>query len=248
MIRPTLEERVARLERVLSRKDEFLGFGKLKAKEEEDFVAKMYKQYPSMKRVFGSFKSNKKDDATFHVILTAPDERPYNGMFFVISTKGGRKDVYVNANDKYNTLLGGLKNLDIDKDLNKIAGFIMQTLRNEDSSSNESRRYRRRCKNEEVSLTTFDCESLKQMVEDNLDDLPECEIDITDDNADYGHVNVGIYNPDYITDYDIIANDVDSFEIINDDKKLGEADSLDDAADMLCDHFMDNYINGKFKK
>ena len=41
MIRLTLEERVARLERLLTRKDEFLGFGKLKAKEENDFVDKM---------------------------------------------------------------------------------------------------------------------------------------------------------------------------------------------------------------
>ena len=103
-----------------------------------------------------------------------------------------------------------------------------------------------KCKNESLPFTTEDCKSLKQIIEDGLDDLPECEIDITDDNADYGYINIGVYNPNYITDYDIIQEDVNSFKVINNDNTL-EADSLDDAASMLCDHFIENYVNGKFE-
>ena len=244
MIRLTLEERVARLERLLTRKDEFLGFGKLKAKEENDFVDKMFKKYPSMRDVFGSYKASKKDDATFHIVLQAPDKRPYNGMTFIISTKGGRKEAYVNASDKYNNVLGGYRNLNIDTDMNKIAGFIMQTLQNA-GSSNESRR-RRRFKS--VAMTTFDCETVAQMIEDSMDDLPEIEVSVNDDNADYGFVNVEFGNPGYVTDYNIIADDIDKFKVENENKSVGTAKSLEDATDIVCDHFMDNYINGKFKK
>lgn len=117
----------------------------------------------------------------------------------------------------------------------------------------ESKLYNsRKCKNESLPFTTEDSESLRQIIEDRLDSLHECEIgcqfeiDITDDNADYGYLNIGIYNPNYITDYDIVQEDVNSFKVINNDDTL-EADSLDDAAHMLCDHFIENYVNGKFQ-
>ena len=111
----------------------------------------------------------------------------------------------------------------------------------------ESKLYKsRKCKNESLPFTTEDCKSVKQIIEDGLDDLPECEIDITDDNADNGYLNIGIYNPNYVTDYDIVQEDVNSFKVINNDNTL-EADSLDDAAYMLCDHFIENYVNGKFE-
>ena len=86
------------------------------------------------------------------------------------------------------------------------------------------------------------------MLEDCFDDLPEVEVDITDDNSDYGFINVGLYNPEYITSYDIIVNDTKSVEIEHEDKKVGTAKSIEDAADMLADHFMEDYINGKYNK
>lgn len=244
MRRFTLEERVARLERILYRKNEFLGIGKLRAKDEEAFIKKLFDAYESLPKIFGSYKSNKKKDAPFHIVLTA-NNKPYNGISFIISTKNDRKDVYVNATDSSGATLGVIKNLNIDTDSNKIASFILNTLSNNSDSSNESKQRR---KYENVPLTTFDCESIKQMLEDCFDDLPEIEIDVTDDNSDYGFVNVGIYNPEYVTSYDIIVNDAKSVEIEHEDKKVGTAKSIEDAADMLADHFMEDYINGKYNK
>lgn len=105
-----------------------------------------------------------------------------------------------------------------------------------------------RCKNEGVPLTSFDCELIKQMLEDYFDDLPEIEVDVTDDNSDYGFINVGIYNPEYITSYDIIVNDTRYVEVDHEDKKIGTARSIEDATDMLADHFMEDYMNGKYSK
>ena len=131
----TLEDRISRLENVLQqRKDELFGFSKLKASEESDFVSKLYGLDSRFVDLFGQYKSSKKDGSTFHVVLSAPNKKPYYGMYFIITTKGGRKDVYITANDKANNQIDILDKLNIDKDVNKIKNFIVKNLNRVDES------------------------------------------------------------------------------------------------------------------
>lgn len=242
-----LEKRIRKLESAL--KNEFLGlFDKPKRADEKEWVSKLFTKFPSLKRALSSNDTSVdrlSEKKPFHLILTTRD-RKYNGMYFIISTKGGRDDMYCTAFDKNDLKLSGLSKFNLDKEMNKCATFIIQTLQ---SNANEQlRRNKQRRKYENVPLTTFDCETIQQIIEDDFDDLPEIKVDVTDDNADYGFINVGIYNDEYLTDYDIIVNDATSVEVSQNDKKIGEADSLEDAADLLANHFMKNYINGKYNK
>lgn len=96
---------------------------------------------------------------------------------------------------------------------------------------------------ENLMLSTFDCESLVNMLTKELRNLRECKIEYSDDNADYGFINLGIYNPKYITSYNIIANDYNSFEI-NDENNhyVGKVDSFKKIAKLIADHFRNNFI------
>lgn len=243
----TFEERLSRLERLMkvrTSKNEFLGlFNKPKRSEERGWLDKLFKKYPSLENEleYSMRPESFKEDKPFHLQLKTRDKKKYNGISFVITTKGGRSDMYCTAFDMSNKMIDSLPKFNLDKDLNLCAKFILQTLQR----MNESKS---RCKNEGVPLTSFDCELVKQMLEDYFDDLPEIEVDVTDDNSDYGFINVGIYNPEYITSYDIIVNDTRSVEVDHEDKKIGTARSIEDAADMLADHFMDDYMNGKYSK
>ena len=243
----TIEERLSRLERLMkvrTPKNEFLGlFDKPKRKEEKGWLDKLFKKYPSLESEleYGMRPESFKEDKPFHLQLMARDKKKYNGISFLITTKGGRGDMYCTAFDRSNTMIDQLPKFHLDKDLNLCAKFILQTLQH----MNESKV---RCKNEGVPLTSFDCELIKQMLEDYFDDLPEIEVDVTDDNSDYGFINVGIYNPEYITSYDIIVNDTRSVEVDHEDKKIGTARSIEDATDMLADHFMEDYMNGEYSK
>lgn len=243
----TIEERLSRIERLMkvrTPKNEFLGlFNKPKRKEEKGWLDKLFKKYPSIENVLerDMRPESFKEDKPFHMQLKARDKKKYNGLHFVITTKGGRSDMYCSAFDQNNKLIDILPKFNLDKDLNLCAKFILQILRR----MNESKA---RCKNEGVPLTSFDCELIKQMLEDYFDDLPEIEVDVTDDNSDYGFINVGIYNPEYVTSYDIIVNDTRSVEVDHEDKKIGTARSIEDATDMLADHFMEDYMNGEYSK
>lgn len=243
----TLEERLSRIERLMKSrtpKNEFLGlFDKPKRKEEKSWLDKLFKKYPSLE---GELKYDMrpesfKEDKPFHLQLKTRDKKKYNDIHFLITTKGGRGDMYCIVSDSTNSKIDSLPKFHLDKDLNLCAKFILQTLQR----MNESKS---RCKNEGVPLTSFDCELIKQMLEDYFDDLPEIEVDVTDDNSDYGFINVGIYNPEYITSYDIIVNDTMSVEVDHEDKKIGTARSIEDATDMLADHFMEDYMNGEYSK
>lgn len=243
----TFEERLSRLERLMksrTQKNEFLGlFDKPKRKEEKSWLEKLFKKYPSLERelMYDMRPESFKEDKPFHLQLKPRDNKKYNGVHFLITTKGGRSDMYCTAFDSTNSKIDILPKFNLDKDLNLCAKFILQTLQR----MNESKT---RCKNEGVPLTSFDCELIKQMIEDYFDDLPEIEVDVTDDNSDYGFINVGIYNPEYITSYDIIVNDTRSVEVDHEDKKIGTARSIEDATDMLADHFMEDYMNGEYSK
>lgn len=248
MKRLTLEERISRLERLLNKrmqKNEFLGmFNKPKRSDEKEWVSKLFTKYPSLRREFDA-NLDTIDSSTekkpFHLFLRTRDKK-YQGMYFLISTKGDRGDMYCTAFDKYDAKISGLPKFHLDKELNKCAMFILDTMH----SLNEGKYRRRKC--ESVPLTTFDCETIEQILQDCFDDLPEVEIDVTDDNSDYGFLNVGIYNPEYVTSYDIIVNDAKSVDVEHDDKKIGTAKSIEDAADMLAEHFIEEYINGKYNK
>ena len=248
MKRLTLEERVSRLENLLNRntrKNEFFGsINKPKRSDESTWVSKLFMKYPSLKHTFNT---------NLNTISTSTEDKPFNLILLnrdtnnaiskiLISTKGDRDNMYCVAYNKYGDEVGRLHKFHLDKELNKCAMFMLQLLSNDDI--NERKVY----KFENVSLTAFDCEVIKQSVEDYLDDLPEIDIDVTDDNSDYGFVSVGLYNPEYLTSYDIIVKDTDSVEIDHDDKKVGTAKSIEDATELLADHFMGDYISGKYNK
>jgi hypothetical protein len=102
-------------------------------------------------------------------------------------------------------------------------------------------------KNGDVPLTLLECEEIKQTVEDYLDDLPEIKVNINDDNSDYGYIKVGLYNPTYVTDYDIVVSRADYTKVIHRNKTIGTVDSLDSAAELLAKDFMKDYIDGKYR-
>jgi len=247
MRRLTLEERVTRLERLINRhtrKNEFLGvFSKPKRSDEKEWVSKLFSKYPSIKHSFETDIDKidrSTEDDPFNVTFTPRDKK---GVSFVVSTKGDRGDMYCTVLNDRGEEVSVSPKFHLDKELNQCAMFMLETLKNK--QSNEGRR--RRCKYENIPLTTFDCGVIEQTIKDSFDDLPEVDIEVTDDNSDYGFLNVGIYNPEYVTSYDIIVNEAESVDVEHEGKKVGTAESIEDAADMLAEHFMKDYINGKYK-
>lgn len=246
MRRLTLEERISRLERIIMKsmsKNEFLDiFDKPKRSDEKEWVSKLFSKYPSLNRML-SVNTNADDnrDSLFNITLNVRN-KDISGVHFVISTKGDRGDMQCTAFDG-NNKLASLPHFHLDKELNQCAKFILQTMHDILPLSNENRR----SKFESVPLTTLDCEYFEQIIKDYLDDLPEIEIDIADDNSDHGFINVGIYNPKYVTEYDIIVNNVKSVDIEHNGKKIGTTKSFEDAAEELAEHFMDDYMSGKYK-
>jgi predicted ArsR family transcriptional regulator len=111
------------------------------------------------------------------------------------------------------------------------------------TASLESRisRLEKKLKNENISLNTFDCEALLKILENNIKSTG-AKADIADDNADYGFVSIAIYNPDYVTDYDIIADKFDSFEVNNEDKSVGKAKSFEEIGKLIADHYKENFV------
>lgn len=101
-------------------------------------------------------------------------------------------------------------------------------------SMNRNKKY------ENVSLTDFDCESLVDKI-NNLLSKVNAEVDVADDNADYGFINIGVYNPDFVTDYDLIAKDTDLFEVDHEDRSIGKAKSLNEICKLIADHFIKNF-------
>ena len=240
----TLEERITRLERALlnrtSAKNELFGLGKPTAKDEAAFANKLFTKYPSLKRVLSQSTPNSRQNSPFHLALYTKDN-DYNGIWFLISTKGGRGDMYCTAFDKNDLSLAVFKPFNMDKDINKVALFMLEQL--EKNAKMESCNRRRVRKNESIPLNTFDCEQFALMVQNNLKEFDDAFADVVDDNADYGFVNVGIECNGKEDDYDVIANEYNSYEVMNNDKKVGECKSLSDAAKMVADHFKKTHVN-----
>lgn len=237
----TLEERVSRLERLIykSRKDEgIFGFGKLKAKDEEPFMQKLYKKFSSLRKIFGVFKQKDVKDLKkpFYITLTSPNDSPHYGRIgFIISSTGGDDDVYCRMDSD-----GGsdvIKNIDIsvDSGINAIANFIMKWLQKAAVFESAHRT------NEAVSITRFECDSLEDLVTHEIKDIPDCEVEVGDENAIYGFLDVAFYNPEFVVGYDIIVNEYNDFEILLNDKLIANATSFKDAAVKIANHFKKNY-------
>ena len=247
MRRLTLEERISRLERMIMKsmsKNEFLDiFDKPKRSDEKEWVSKLFSKYPSLNRMFSiNTDVDSSRDSLFNLTLKAKNKNNGNskGIYFVISTEDDdRGDMYCTAFDISNNKIASLPHFHLDKEMNQCAEFILRTMQ-----SNENRRRRF----ENVPLTTFDCENFEQIIKDFLDDLPEIDIDVTDENSEHGFINVGVYNPKYLTEYDVIVNNAKSVDIEHDGKKIGTAKSFEDAAEDLAKHFMDEYMSGKYNK
>lgn len=89
----------------------------------------------------------------------------------------------------------------------------------------------------------IDCELLLQTVKDCLDDLPEVDVYLDDDNLENGFVNVSFYNPTFITDYEVVIDEDDgTLAVSNDGQTVGEAEDAGEAGDMIADHFMGEYM------
>lgn len=110
------------------------------------------------------------------------------------------------------------------------------------TASLESRisKLEKKLKNESISLNTFDCETLLKILENNIKNTG-AKADIADDNADYGFISIAIYNPDYVTDYDIIADKFNSFEVNNEDKSVGKAKSFEEIGKLIANHYKENF-------
>lgn len=242
MKRPTLEDRVSRLERLINskQKNEFLGFGKPKRSDEPAFTNKLFNKYPTIGKVLHTSEAPTKtgEKQQFHLVLTADDA--YNNVSFIISGPD-RNNMYCTAFDKNNLKIDTLKPFSLDKDVNTVAKFILEILQN-----NRKRQYEKRARKlEAVSLSGMDCESIRQDIEDSLSDEYDSGVVVEVDSkyANLGIVVVGIYNPDLIAEYTITADDIDSFKTEYNGKVVGTiSNSLNTAKDNLIDHFLDNFI------
>lgn len=233
----SLESRVYRLEQSL--KKEFLGvLNKPTRLNEQPWLELLFDAYPSLKNKFKTNLVAKASSAEpFELILATIDSK-YNGLYFVINSTGSRADMHCIAYDEYDNKISSLDSFHLDNDLNKCASFILQTLK--DVAINESRYYIK----EGISFTSFDCQYMLNLIEDNLSDFQEISADVTDDNADYGFVNFGFYkNHKYITSYDLISNSETSFDIEQDHRKIGSANNIKKSIKIITDHFINNYID-----
>ena len=241
MNRRDLEFRVAKLERALSQKNEFLGFGKPKRSDEPKFLKSLFSKYKTLENNLSQSEraDTGRNNLPFHLVLTASDD--YNGVSFVIAGPD-RDNMYCSAFDKNSLQLNKLKPFNLDKDIDKVARFMLEILR--DNAKKSRYESRRRRKLEAVSLSGMDCESIRQDVEDSLSDEYDSGVVVEVDSkyANLGIVVVGIYNPDLIAEYTITADDIDSFKTEYNGEVIGTISTLDVAVDNLIDHFLDNFI------
>lgn len=239
----TLEERIARLERKLLPKNELqlFGLGKPKRSEEPAFVSKLFSKYPSISKVLNT-PSDKPGNGkqVFHLVLSAKNQK-LNGLGFIISTADDRKSMYITAYDDTSNSIATLKPFNLEKDINKVALFILEQI-DAANKRNGIRSESRKKRFESVPLNSFDSGKLEQMVLNNLKGYDDVAVDIVDDNGDYGFLNIGIECGNEEDDYDIIANEYNSFEVVNNDKTVGKYKSMNDAVKAITDHFEKNHL------
>jgi len=235
MKRHTLEYRIARLERYI--KNEFIDqFDKPKRSEEKEWVNDLFSKYKSLKSSLTTNLNSVTDtnkDSPFNLILSSKDKC----IDFLITSKGNRDEMSCTAFNKGdNAKIDSLKKFHLNNEINKVAAFILQTLKSHKCES-RSRKF------EEVSLTALDCQYILKSVDRLLSDISDnASSKVEDDNSDYGFINVAIYNPNYVTDYDIIARDYNKFEVIHNDKNIRTVSDLKKVAEVVVNDFSSNYM------
>lgn len=123
----TLEQRVARLERILEKQetDELFGFGKkFGYKESEKFVKELFKDGSLSKFVRPKLMDFRKQKNEFYVIVEFIDQKKYRGNF-LISGDGNKSmycGYYINGGDAIKIM----RNIDPLKDVLKIKKFIAE--------------------------------------------------------------------------------------------------------------------------
>lgn len=227
-------QRVAKLERVLA--NEFLGFEKPKKSEEVAFVNKLFQKFPLIKSAC-KMPTGLDPNGTgrFQLTLFTKDElfKKYHGLGFNITSSGSKNNMYVTAFDKYDSKIETLKPVNIDRDLDKIGKFITNHL---------MRVYKPeacRAKNENVSISSFDCRFIENTIDRELDKYGAV-IDVNDDNAINGFVNVGIEINDLQLDYDVIVEDSDNMTVECDGETLGNFTSLQQCCKRIIAHVKEN--------
>lgn len=238
MNKRTLEERVTLLERIL--KSELLGFGKPEQSDEEEFTKKLFNKYQTIGKNLhiedNSAKANEKQ--SFNLVLTADES--YNNIIFIINGHD-RNNMSCIAFDKSDLKIDTLKPFSLNTDINTVARFILEIMKDNKSKINEKMSR----KLEAVSLSGMDCESIRRDIEDSLSDKYDSNVVIEVDNkyANLGIVVVGIYNPDLVAEYTITADDVDRFKTEYNGKVIGAISTLNIAEDNLIEHFLDNFVD-----
>lgn len=234
----TLEARVSRLERLF--KNELLGFGEPKQSDEAKFIEKLFNKYPTISKVLsiGDTPTKDSEEQSFHIVLTA--DEAYNNISFIISGPD-RNNMSCVAFDKQGSKIDTLKPFSLNTDVNTVARFILETMKDNKYGRNEKMRR----KLEAVSLSGMDCERLRKDIEDSLSDEYDSNVVVEVDSkyANLGIVVVGIYNPDLIAEYKITADDTNSFKTEYNGKAIGTTSTLNTAEDNLIDHFLDNFVD-----
>lgn len=90
---------------------------------------------------------------------------------------------------------------------------------------------------ENVMVNSFTCKSLGNMIESNLADV-DGYVDVVDDNADNGFINIGIEAADGTrAEYDVVVEDDHTIQVLFADKEIAECDSLSVCAKSIASHF-----------
>jgi hypothetical protein len=238
MNKRTLEERVACIERLF--KNELLGFGKPKQSDEAEFVEKLFSKYPTIDKALSTEDTTAKstEEQTFNLILAA--DEAYNNIRFIISGSD-RNNMSCTALDKRDLKIDTLKPFSLNTDVNTVARFILEIMKDNKSKRNEKMNR----KLEAVSLSGMECRSIRKEIEDSLSDEYDSNVVVKVDSkyANLGIVVVCIYNPDLIAEYTITADDADSFKTEYNGKAIGTVSTLDAAEDNLIEHFLENFVD-----
>lgn len=242
----TLEERVARLERLISRhtrKNEFLGFTEPKDSEEKSWIDGLFSKYTSLRKalVYNEHAKNNKPNNVFYIILNTKSNQ-HNGISFEISTAGDRNTMYCTCIDADRNIIAKLKSFNLDTDLNKVAAFILEQLDDNKvdvSEDNINEKYI----NESVAFNASECEYVRDLIDENLPDiLSDTEIELDKKDIGKGIIVVHLTVNDDTTSYTITAVDADKFYLEYNNKKIKTVKSINDIVDVLIDHFTKLYI------
>jgi hypothetical protein len=99
-----------------------------------------------------------------------------------------------------------------------------------------------RNKFESVQISEFDCDNLIKMIKRQCAGLPDFDVDYADDNINNGFINIGVYNPEYITSYDVEAVDYNKYDVSVDDSFIGTAISIKDVASIIANNFKNIFV------